>query len=168
MKSRTLLMLLLLAVFAAFTVANWGAITAPTTLSLIVGTVQAPLGLILFGFVVATAGLFLLLLAYQQATVIVEARRTAKELNAQRRLADQAEASRFTELRGHLDEQMQRIEADAAARLATLLERVDRLEQSLRVQIEQSGNSLAASVGELDDRVQRLAAGKGGNLPPGV
>jgi uncharacterized integral membrane protein len=158
-------MLLLLAAFAAFTIANWGAITAPTTLSLIFATVQAPLGLILFGFVVATAGLFLLLLAYQQATVIVEARRTAKELNAQRRLADQAEASRFTELRRHMDEQMQRIETDAAARQAALVERVDRLEQGLRAQIEQSGNSLAAFVGELDDRVQRLAA-KGGLAPP--
>ncbi len=156
MNLRTVLVVLLLAAFAAFVVVNWTAITAPTTLSLIFGTVQAPLGLILFGFTAVIAAAFLLLLAYQQATVIVDARRTARELSAQRRLADEAEASRFTELRRHLDESFQRLEADAAAREARLMQRINDLEKSVHAQIEQSGNTLAAYVGELDDRVERL------------
>ncbi|MGE5337265.1 MAG: LapA family protein [Gemmatimonadota bacterium] len=161
MNLRTLIVALLLAAFAAFVVVNWTAITAPTTLSLIFGTMQAPLGLILFGFTALIGGAFLLLLAYQQATVIVEARRTAKELNAQRRLADEAEASRFTELRRHLDESFQRLETAAMARQDALTQRINALEQSLHAQIEQSGNTLAAYVGELDDRVERLATRSG-------
>ncbi|HEU0200795.1 MAG TPA: LapA family protein [Burkholderiaceae bacterium] len=157
MRLRTVLLLLLLALFAVFTILNWSAFTAPTTLSLLVGTVEAPLGLLLLGFIVLIAAVFLLLLALQQATVLVETRRTAKELSAQRTLADEAEASRFTALRQHLDESLQRFEAQAVARHAALMQRLDALEDATRVHIEQTGNSLAAGIGEVDDRVERLA-----------
>ena len=52
---------------------------------------------------------------------------------ASRDLADKAEASRFTELRHFLEQ----------------------LEARQRTVIEQAGNSLAASVGELEDKVER-------------
>lgn len=158
MGLRTFVLLLMVVLFAAFTAVNWSAFTAPTTLSFVFGTVQAPLGLLLLGFIVLIASVFLLLLAVQQATVLVETRRAAKELSAQRALADQAEASRFTELRRHVDEALQRIDGNEGARQEAILQRIDRLETSLRTHIEQTGNSLAASVGEVDDRIERLAA----------
>jgi hypothetical protein len=38
-----------------------------------------------------------------------------------------------------------------------VLERMERLEQGLRVLIEQSGNGLAAHIGELEDRLEKAS-----------
>jgi uncharacterized integral membrane protein/uncharacterized coiled-coil protein SlyX len=160
MNLRTLLMVVSLALFSGFVAFNWSVITAPTTLSFAFWTAQAPLGLLLLGFTVLIAAMFLLLLAVQQATVLVETRRAAKELTAQRALADQAEASRFTALSQHLDEELRRLEAQAAARQDALAQRLNDLEQALREHIDQASNSLAAFIGELDDRVERMEAAR--------
>jgi len=165
MNMRTVLLFLLLAVFAGFVVLNWSVITAPTTLSFGFWTAQAPLGLLLLGFTVLIAAMFLFVLAIQQATVLVETRRTAKELNAQRTLADQAESSRFTALGTHLDEELRRLEEQAAARHDTLTQRIDALEQSLRAHMDQTGNSLSAFLGEVGDRVERMEGAMGVKTP---
>ena len=134
---------------------------APTTLSFGFWTAQAPLGLLLLGFTILIAAMFLFLLVVQQATVLAETRRAAKELTAQRTLADQAEASRFTALGEHMDEELRRLEAQAATRQDNLAQRLNELEQALRAHVDQAGNSLAAFIGELDDRVERIEAARG-------
>ena len=106
-------------------------------------------------------------LMVQQASVLVETRRTAKELSAQRTLADQAEASRFTALGKHLDEELQRLESQAAAREAALGQRLDGREQALRAHVDQASNSLAAFIGEVDDRLERMARPKESNPSAG-
>jgi uncharacterized integral membrane protein len=164
MNLRTVLIVVLLALFAGFVALNWGVINAPTTLSFGFWTAQAPLGLLLLGFTVLIAAMFLFLLVIQQATVLVETRRAAKELTAQRALADQAEASRFTALGERLDQELRRVEAQAATRQEALVQRLDGLEESLRTHVDQASNSLAAFIGELDDRVERIEAARG--LPP--
>ncbi len=161
MNLRTVLMIVFLALFAGFVALNWSVITAPTTLSFGFWTAQAPLGLLLLGFTVLIAAMFLFLLVVQQATVLVETRRAAKELTAQRALADQAEASRFTALGEHLDAELQRLETQAAARQEALTQRLNGLEQALRTHVDQASNSLAAFIGELDDRVERIEAASG-------
>jgi len=166
MNLRTALIIVLLALFAGFVALNWSVITAPTTLSFGFWTAQAPLGLLLLGFTVLIAAMFLFLLVIQQATVLVETRRAAKELTAQRALADQAEASRFTALGERLDQELRRLEAQAATRQDTLVQRLDGLEQSLRTHVDQASNSLAAFIGELDDRVERIEAATGSAPPP--
>jgi uncharacterized integral membrane protein len=164
MNLRTVLIVVLLALFAGFVALNWSVINAPTTLSFGFWTAQAPLGLLLLGFTVLIAAMFLFLLVIQQATVLVETRRAAKELTAQRALADQAEASRFTALGERLDQELRRVEAQAATRQDALVQRLDGLEKSLRTHVDQASNSLAAFIGELDDRVERIEAARG--LPP--
>jgi uncharacterized integral membrane protein len=161
MNLRTALLALLLAAFAGFLALNWNVVTAPTTLSFGFWTAHAPLGLLLLGFTVLIAAMFLFLLVVQQATVLVETRRAAKELASQRTLADQAEASRFTALGEHLDQEMRRLEAQAVTRHETLAQRLNGLEQALRAHVDQAGNSLAAFIGELDDRVERMEAARG-------
>jgi uncharacterized integral membrane protein len=126
MQLRNVALLVVLGAVALFAALNWGVIMTPTTLSLGFAEVQAPLGLVLLVMLAVVSALFLFYLVYLQTTVLLEHRRHARELETQRQLADQAEASRFTELR-------------------TLLEaRLDQLE-----------NSLAASIGELADRLGR-------------
>jgi uncharacterized integral membrane protein len=138
MPLRTLLLLLFIALVAGFAALNWTAFTTPVPLSLGVTTVEAPLGLAMLALVVVVALAFLGYVALFQGRLLLESRRHAKELQAQRQLADQAEASRFTELR------------------ALLQAEVVRLEGALRGEIRDSANSLAAMIGELDDRVTGL------------
>ena len=165
MGYRTLALVIAFLLFTIFAAVNWPAFTAPTTLSFLFGSVQAPLGLVLLGVIVFVCAIFLLLLALQQANVLVETRRMTKELSAQRTLADQAEASRFTELRAHLDQKLQGLQGGVAGTPdVDLTGRLDRIEAALKAQAEHS-NALAATLGELDDRIERLLATR--QLPPG-
>ncbi len=84
MRALGLALLLALALLVAFAALNWSALSAPTALSFGVATVQAPLGVILFGFALAFA---LVLLGYalaQRTGQALEARRTAQDLRALR------------------------------------------------------------------------------------
>ena len=140
---RALAFFLVLALVGLFALVNWGAFTALTPLFLGVTTVQAPLGLIMLGLVVFLCVLFTVWVIALQASTLMDARRQTRELQAQRDLADKAEASRFTELR------------------TELLARLDRLQNESRLALEQSGNSIAAHIGELEDRLERARL-----LPP--
>jgi energy-coupling factor transporter transmembrane protein EcfT len=155
MKIRTLLLLLILAIVAVFTLLNWAAFMTPTALTLGVADVQAPLGLVMLGVVVVITAVFLLYVVYLQTTLLMDARQNNKELQQQRKLADQAEASRFTELRTYLElELLKQLNQDKESRDA-VLERLDQVERELRLTIEQSGNSLAASIGQVEDHLDR-------------
>ena len=134
---RTILLVVAIALVVMFALLNWEVFSALTPLNLGVTTVQAPLGLIMLGLVAFLCVLFTVWVVSMQASSLMEARRQTRELQAQRDLADRAEASRFTELR------------------TELVARLDRLQSDSRVAIEQSGNALAAQVGELEDRLVR-------------
>ena len=120
MQLRNVLLIIVLLAVAVFAALNWGIITAPTTLSLGFAEVQAPLGLVLLGMLAILTALFLFYLVYLQTSVLLEHRRHARELEAQRQLADEAEASRFTELRTHLDTRLGEIENSLAAHVGEL------------------------------------------------
>jgi uncharacterized integral membrane protein len=166
MYLRTVLILLVFGVFALFTAANWSAFTAPTTLSVVFATVEAPLGLILLGIVVLLAAMFLVYVAYLQSTVLFETRRHARELNAQSELAEQAEASRFSRLQASLETELRKLADKEEESAARVIERLDRLDRELRAAVEQSGNTLAAYLGEIDDRLER-AKGEPAMRKPG-
>jgi len=92
---------------------------------------------------------------YLQTTVLFDTRQHAKELQSNRKLADQAEASRFTELRSFLELELKKqLDQDGHSR-AAVLTRIDQMEATLRLVVEQSGNSLAATLGELEDRLDK-------------
>ncbi|HJY78056.1 MAG TPA: LapA family protein [Burkholderiales bacterium] len=120
MRIRTLIVVFLFLLVVLFAALNWAAFTAPTELWLGVATVRAPLGLILLAMIVFLAAVFLGYVVYLQTSFLMEARRNARELQAQRGLADQAEASRFTELRGHLDARLTEIENSLSAQLGEM------------------------------------------------
>jgi len=124
MPIRNVALLVALAAVAVFAALNWSVIMAPTTLSLGFAQVQAPLGLVLLGLIALLSVLFLVYVVYLQSSVLLEARRHARELQASRELADQAEASRFTELRAHLDARLAELENSLAAQLGELRDRV--------------------------------------------
>ena len=134
---RALVFFLVLVLVGFFALINWPAFSALTPLSLGVTTVEAPLGLIMLGLIAFLCVLFTVWVISLQASALIESRRQTRELQAQRELADRAEASRFTELR------------------ADLIARLDRLQSESHVVIEQQGNAVAAHLGQLEDRLER-------------
>ena len=160
MHLRTVLVLLVLGILGIFAAVNWSSFMTPTTLSLLFATVQAPLGLVMLGFTALLTALFLLFIAYLQASLLMDSRRNARELQAQRALADQAEASRIAELRGYLEAELPKLAGAIAESRAATEARIDRLDRDLRSVVEQAGNTLAAYIGELEDRLERGQTGK--------
>ncbi len=134
---RALVFFLVLVLVGLFALINWPAFAAVTPLSLGFMTVQAPLGLIMLGFIAFLCLLFTVWVVSLQASSLMESRRQTRELQAQRDLADKAEASRFTELR------------------TELMARLDRLQSDSRGAIEQNANAVAAQLGQLEDRLER-------------
>ncbi len=155
MRLHTLFFLLVLFAIAAFAGLNWNVFITPTELSLGVTRVQMPLGLVMLGLLLFLTVLFLGFAVYLQTSALLETRRHARELQANRELADQAEASRFTELHRFLEAELLELKHLDAESKSAVLARLEQLDQDLRTLIEQSGNSLAAYIGELDDRLEK-------------
>jgi len=152
MYLRTLMILAVLGLIAVFSALNWSAFIAPTALSLGFTSVEAPLGLILLAIVALLTLLFLVYITYLQSTVLLESRRHARELQSQRDLAEQAETSRFNQLRTLMETELEKLSGDMDQSKSLLLTRLEQLERDLRAALEQTGNSLAAYIGELEDR----------------
>jgi uncharacterized integral membrane protein len=140
---RVLALLTSLALVVLFALFNWTVFSNETPLWLGFTTVQAPLGIIMLAVVGALSVLFTVWAISLQVQALREVRRHTKEMVAQRELADKAEASRFTELR-----QMLRVEFDQLS-LAH-----DQLRSAVVDQIDESGNTVAAHLGELEDRLE--------------
>jgi uncharacterized integral membrane protein len=167
MKLRTLFLFVILAVISVFAAINWSAFTAETTLSLGFGAVRAPLGLVMLGITAFLAVLFAIFAVFIRTSTLLETRRCERELQAMRELADNAEGSRFTKLRELLESETQGLrDVDGESR-AEVLARLAQLENALTLAIDQSGNSLAASVAELEDKVERWALLKTPTPPAG-
>src|SRR5438132_4653560 len=84
MRFRTLFLFLLLVATGWVALMNWPAFTTTTTLSLGFGTIEAPLGLLMLGVVFVLGAMCLAQIIYVQGTALVDSRRQAKELQAQR------------------------------------------------------------------------------------
>jgi DNA anti-recombination protein RmuC len=158
MPLRTILILLAVAGIAVFAMLNWQEFTRPTTLRLGLGTVEAPLGLLMLALTVLLSVLYLVFVTYLQTSILIESRRHARELQTQRELADQAEASRYSQLRQYLEMELQKLADQREQAHARISGRLDQLDHDLREAIEHSGNTLAAYIGELEDRLQRQPA----------
>jgi hypothetical protein len=143
--------ILLLAGFVALNVDEF---TRVSVLSLGFTTVQVSLGLVLLLLLVIATVVFLATTLYMQSANLLETRKYARELNIQRELADKAEASRFTELRSYLEVQALAAQHREAAAATVLAERFAQ-QQALLARLEQSDNSLAAYMGQLEDRLER-------------
>jgi uncharacterized integral membrane protein len=137
-----------------FALLNWNAFATPTPLSLGVVTVDAPLGLVMLGVVVFLSLLFTVWAISLQASALTEGRRQTKELQAQRELADKAEASRFTELRAVLMSEVANVVQVHNETRALVIHRMDRLQEATRVTLEESSNTVSAYMGELEDRLE--------------
>lgn len=102
-------LLAVLFVLAVFTLVNWSVLSASATLSFIVFEVDGPLGVILLGIMLVLVMLFMLYVLTLRTQMLMESRRQNQELQAQRKLAETAEASRLSELRAQLEGEFARL-----------------------------------------------------------
>ncbi len=156
MNLRALAVVIVLAVLALFAMLNWVAFTTPTSLTLGFTEVSAPLGLVMLVATGVVSGVFLFYILLQQGAVLLDARRTAKELKDQRELADQAEASRFTGMQTYLEAELRRLEAQRATAHRAFGARIDTLEQGLQDKLDESARTVAAYLGEIEDKLDRV------------
>ena len=166
MYLRTVLIIAVLGILTVLALLNWSTVTEQKSLSLAFTTVEAPLGLVLLGFSGLLTLLFLVYVVYLQSSVLLESRRFARELQGQRELAEQAEGSRLTELRILVTGEVQKLADESKEMKTTVLARLDVLERELRKSVEQSGNTLAAYLGEIDDRIERAMGKQGAEKKP--
>ena len=147
MRFRMFVVVIAIALLAIFTALNWQAFAAPTALDLFFVQFSAPLGLLMLGLMVIVVLAFVAYMSFWQGTVLVEMRRHNKELHQQRALAEQEEQSRLKELRIQLADEVVRLD-----------KRIAQAQDALTQEIRENGNSLAATVAEMD---QRLSLGAG-------
>ena len=149
----------LLLALGGFVALNWATFNTATGLSLGFTTVQAAPGLILLAAIGLVCLLFMGYILVEQAAQMVASRRLSKELQAQRDLADKAEASRFTEMRGFVEAELRRLDERSAAAARGAGEQFAQLQQQLQNKLDEATRSLSAYIGEVDDKLDRL-------LPP--
>lgn len=146
MRLRTLVVILACLLIGLFVAVNWTAFIAPTTLNLLFAGVEAPLGMVMLGMLVLFALAAAAYMAFWQGRTLLDLRRHTREMQEQRTLADQAEASRFTELRDLVRGESERLAAQLAAS-----------HSAVEKEVRDQSNSIAAALAEIDDRLRRTA-----------
>jgi hypothetical protein len=143
-------------IFAAL---NWTVFTMPTPLHLVVTRMEAPLGVIMLAVTAGVTLLYVVFLTWLETAALFESRRYARELQAQRQLAENAEGSRFAELKGTLERELGEVRDASEAGTRGVIARLDQVDAGLKGEIERAGNTLAAYIGELEDRLGRTRPG---------
>jgi len=149
MRIRMTVLLVTTLITAVFVALNWPEFVRPTPVSLGVTIVEMPLPLILL------VALLLALLAGMGNAAWTDARHERdlslhlRELQAQRNLADKAEASRFTELRHYLDLQAEQARQREAVATEALQATLIKGQRDMQASVELMANRLAAQVGTI-------------------
>jgi uncharacterized integral membrane protein len=120
MRPRSIAYLIVALAIAVFVAANWGVVANSTTINFLVGTIKAPLGVLILVIAVLIVCIALLSHAFARLSWRQERRNLTQELERQRQRADQAEHSRVKELRDFL-----------AQETGTIREQLDRVLASL-------------------------------------
>lgn len=154
MRARLLFLVVAILLVAGFAAQNWSEFMRTSPLNFGVVVEEAPLGLIMLGVLGVTLLVFLVGSAMQQSRFMLESRHHAKTLQAQRDLAEKAEASRFTDLRQQLDAHLrENRQRDSIA--ATELEKaMVQSQRELRNQLDVINRTLDGRLTELESRIE--------------
>jgi hypothetical protein len=132
-RFRSLLVLVAAGLAALFVVLNWRVFAGPAKLNLLLTSADVPVGVVMLMLFALALLVLWIVVGRWQGTLLVEFRRQAKELEAQRLLAESAEASRFTELGALIREEIAK----------------------LRSELQDTEHSIAATLAEMDDRLRK-------------
>ncbi len=158
MRVRSIVLIVFVLFVAGFVALNVDEFTRTSVLSLGFTTVQVSLGLVMLVLLVVATVVFLGSTLVMQSANLLETRKYARELNTQRDLAGKAEASRFTELRQYLEATALAEKEREVMANQVWAERLASLDRSLLARMDQSDNTVAAHLGQLEDRFDKNTA----------
>ena len=144
MRLRTVFLIIVIIATAAFLILNWSVFAAKTSFYFGFGSAELPMGVVLLTLSALIVLVTAIYVGIWQGSVLMDQRRQSKELQTQRKLADDAEASRFTELNTLLRDEM-----------SQLSKRLEAATEALRGEIRETEHSIAATLAEMDDRNRR-------------
>lgn len=154
MRARMILLVVAILAVAGFAAQNWSQIQQKSMLNFGILQSEGSLGLILLSLLGLTLLLFLISSATSRTQSLIENRQHAKALQAQRDLAEKAEASRYTELRGVLDNHLRESRQRETIANTELEKALAQHQRDTRTQIEQLSHTLATRLGELETRLE--------------
>lgn len=152
MRGRIVFIVLAILVTAIIASLNWPEFTRAEPLSFGLFTATVPVGATMLVIMAIVLTVFLVTSAIQESRYLLDHRRHSRALHAQRELAENAEASRYTDLRQHFDTHL-RDSRQRESMVATEFEkRMLQSNQELRAQIERMHQMLAARLDTMDTR----------------
>jgi len=104
---RYIVLLLVLLIGAGFVFINWPAVNAPVEVNLLITTAKAPITLMLLFWFSLLFVIVIYILFVQQTGSFATMRRLTKELQEQRKLATDQEASRLTDVKADFEKKWQ-------------------------------------------------------------
>jgi uncharacterized integral membrane protein len=164
MRARLLFLIVAILLVAGFAAQNWPEFTRTSPLNFGVVVEEAPLGLIMLAVFGVTLFILLLGSAMQESRHMLDSSRHAKALQAQRDLAEKAEASRFTDLRQQLDTHLRETRQRESIVSSEFEKAMVQNQRELRSQLDGINRMLDARLNELesrlDARLERLQPGR--------
>ena len=172
MRTRTIVLVVAILLVAGFAALNWAEIVRPSPLLFGPVVADAPLGLILLALLALTLILFLASSIAMRTQSLIDYRQHQKTLEAQRELADKAEASRFVDLRQHLDSHLKEMRERDAIAASEFDKAMLQSRREVQTQMEQVHRTLTARLNEfehrLESRLERAGVGRGAVNPAPV
>lgn len=155
MTFRAVILLVFFAGLFAFIGLNWSEFSATSTLSLGFAVVQIPVGFVMLGALLLIVVLFSAYVLYLQASWALQQRRAFNELEAQRKLADQAEASRTAELMARVNTVFDLLTESMTASATVLEQRIAQTLKANDTSLQEISHSLSAHLGEIEDKLDK-------------
>jgi uncharacterized membrane protein len=156
MTIRASVALIMFSLMFAFVGLNWSEFTTPTTLSVGLTVVQVPIGLVMLAILMLVVALFVVYIMYLHTAELLRTRRQLKEIETQRKLVDQVEASCITELRNFIGDQLSEHRKLDGETLAGVNAKLDANAAAILRLVEDQSNALGAQLGEMEDRLDQL------------
>ena len=153
MRGRLAFIILAALVVGAIAALNWPEVTRTSHLNFGVVMADAPLGAILFGAFLLTLVVFLVSSAIMESRNLLHWNRHSRELQAQRDLAERAEASRFTDLRQHIDTTLRESRQRDAIAGTEFEKSMLQSHREMRMHLENMSRALMARLSELEARL---------------
>lgn len=153
MRGRIAFIVLAVLVTAAIAALNWPQMTRPEPLNFGLFTSTLPLGLTLLVLMGVVLAVFLVSSAIQESRYLLDHRRHSRALQAQRELAEKAEASRFTDLRQHLDTHLRDTRQRESMMTTEFEKRLLQSHHELRAQMERMQQVITARLDAVDPRL---------------
>jgi hypothetical protein len=153
MRGRIVFIVVAALVVAAIAALNWPEFTRAEPLSFGIVTATLPLGLVMLTLMAVVLAVFLVSSAIQESRYLLDHRRNSRALQAQRELAEKAEASRFTDLRQHLDMHLRDVRQRDQVVATEFEKRLMNTHNELRAQIERMHQMMAARLAEIESRL---------------